>query len=96
LTRTDILHFFSGLRLDIITEISKEVEDNTIGRVNSYEKQYVPRRNGDVGGSHGGGGGVGRSKNEHRNSRVSCVPKGAEDAGERGPFLFIFIVEQEY
>jgi hypothetical protein len=61
-TRTDILHFFSGIGLDIITEISKEVENNTIGRVNTYEKQYVPRRNGDVGGSYGGGGGVGRSR----------------------------------
>ncbi len=59
LTRTDILHFFSGLVLDIITEISKEVENNTIGRVNTYEKQYVPRRNGGVGGSYTGGGGVG-------------------------------------
>jgi hypothetical protein len=61
LTFTDILQFFSGLGLDIITEISKEVENNTIGRVNAYEKQYVPRRNGGVGGSYPGGGGVGRS-----------------------------------
>ncbi len=45
----------------IITEISKEVENNTIARVNVYTKQYVPRRNGDTGGSYGGGGGVGRS-----------------------------------
>ncbi len=45
----------------IITEISKEVENNTIARVNAYAKQYVPRRNGGAGGSYGGGGGVGRS-----------------------------------
>ncbi len=32
----------------IITEISKEVEKNTITRVNSYSKQYVSRRNGGV------------------------------------------------
>ena len=39
----------------IITEISKEVENNnhSIGRLNAYVKQYVPRRNG--GGSYGGG-----------------------------------------
>ena len=45
----------------IITEISKEVENNTIARVNVYTKQYVSRRNGGSGGSYGGGGGTGRS-----------------------------------
>ena len=45
----------------IIAEISKEVENNTIARVNAYAKQYVPRRNGGAGGSYGGGGGAGRS-----------------------------------
>ncbi len=29
---------------DIITEISKEVENNVIARLNVYAKQYVPRR----------------------------------------------------
>ena len=45
----------------IITEISKEVENNTIGRLNAYAKQYVPRRTGAAGGSSGGGGSSGRS-----------------------------------
>jgi hypothetical protein len=27
----------------IITEISKEVENNNIGRLNAYSRQYVPR-----------------------------------------------------
>jgi hypothetical protein len=27
----------------IITEISKEVENNTVARLNAYAKQYVPR-----------------------------------------------------
>ena len=35
----------------IITEISKEVENNTIARLNAYAKEYVPRRNGAGGGS---------------------------------------------
>ena len=39
----------------IITEISKEVENNNIARVNVYARQYVTRRNGVVGGSYGGG-----------------------------------------
>jgi hypothetical protein len=54
--------FFEWACTEIITEISKEVENNTVGRVNTYEKQHVPRRNGGVGGSYGGGGGVGRSR----------------------------------
>jgi hypothetical protein len=45
----------------IITEISKEVEKNTISRVYMYAKRYVPRRNGGVGGSYVGGSGDGRS-----------------------------------
>ncbi len=45
----------------IITEISKEVENNAIGRLNVYAKQYVPRRTGTAGGSSGGGGSSGRS-----------------------------------
>ena len=45
----------------IITEISKEVENNDIARLNVYAKQYVPRRNGASGGSYGGGGSCGRS-----------------------------------
>ncbi len=45
----------------IITEISKEVENNAIGRLNVYVKQYVPRRTGTSGGSSGGGGSSGRS-----------------------------------
>jgi hypothetical protein len=28
------------------------------------------------------------NKNEHRSSRVSCVPKGADDTGERDPLFF--------
>jgi hypothetical protein len=40
----------------IITEISKEVENNTIARLKTYAKQYVPRRNGAAGGSYGRGG----------------------------------------
>jgi hypothetical protein len=36
------------------------------------------------------------NKNEHRNSRASCLPKGADDAGERGPIVFILIVEKEW
>ena len=39
----------------IITEMSKEVENNNIVRLNVYEKQYVSRRNVTVGGSYGGG-----------------------------------------
>jgi hypothetical protein len=45
----------------IITEISKEVENNTISRVNVYQRQYVPRRNVVAGGSNVGGGSSGRS-----------------------------------
>ncbi len=45
----------------IITEISKEVENNNIARVNVYVRQYVPRRNVGVGGSNAGGGTSGRS-----------------------------------
>ena len=36
----------------IITEISKEVENNTIARVNVYARQYVSRRNVASGGSN--------------------------------------------
>jgi hypothetical protein len=36
------------------------------------------------------------NKNEHRKSRVSCVPKGVDDDGERDTFFFIFIVEREW
>jgi len=45
----------------IITEIAKEVENNTIGRVNAYTRQYVSRRNVAAGGSNAGGGSSGRS-----------------------------------
>ena len=45
----------------IITEISKEVENNTIARGNAYARQYVPRRNVAAGGSNVGGGSSGRS-----------------------------------
>ncbi len=45
----------------IITEISKEVENNAIARLNAYAKQYVPRRTGAAGGSSAGGGSSGRS-----------------------------------
>ncbi len=45
----------------IITEISKEVENNAIARLNVYAKQYVPGRTGAAGGSSGGGGSSGRS-----------------------------------
>ena len=45
----------------IISEISKEVENNNIARLNEYAKQYVSRRNGVVGGSYGAGGSSGRS-----------------------------------
>jgi len=45
----------------IITEISKEVENNTISRLNAYAKQYVPRRPVAAGGSSAGGGSSGRS-----------------------------------
>ena len=44
----------------IITEISKEVENNAIARLNAYAKQYVPRRTGAAGGSSAGGGSSGR------------------------------------
>ena len=45
----------------IITEISKEVENNNIARVNAYGRQYVSRRNVAGGGSNAGGGTSGRS-----------------------------------
>jgi len=45
----------------IITEISKEVENNTITRVNAYARQYVSRGNVAAGGSNAGGGSSGRS-----------------------------------
>jgi hypothetical protein len=45
----------------IITEISKEVENNAIARLSAYAKQYVPRRTGAAGGSSAGGGSSGRS-----------------------------------
>jgi archaellum biogenesis ATPase FlaH len=45
----------------IITENSKEVENNTMTRLNVYVKQYTPRRTGAVGGSSTGGGSSGRS-----------------------------------
>ena len=45
----------------IITEISKEVENNAIARLNAYAKQCVPRRPVVAGGSSGGGGSIGRS-----------------------------------
>ncbi len=44
-----------------ITEISKEVENNAIVRLNAYSKQYVPRRTGTSGGSSTGGGSSRRS-----------------------------------
>ena len=44
----------------IIPEISKEVENKNIERVNAFARQYVPRRN-DTGGSNTGGGTSGRS-----------------------------------
>jgi len=40
----------------ISAEIPKEVENNTIARVNAYARQYVPRRNVAAGGSNSGGG----------------------------------------
>jgi hypothetical protein len=43
----------------IIAEISKELENNTIARVNAYARQYVPRRNVAAGGSNVGGGSSG-------------------------------------
>ena len=43
-----------------MTEISKEVENNTISRLNMYGNQYVSRRNGAVRGSYGGVGSCGR------------------------------------
>ena len=46
---------------EIITEISKEVENNTIARVNAYARQYVSRRNVAAGESNAGGGSSGRS-----------------------------------
>ena len=45
----------------IITEMSKERENNTITRVNAYARQYVPRRNVAAGGSNVRGGSSGRS-----------------------------------
>ena len=45
----------------IITEISKEVENNNIARVNAYARQYVTRRNVPAGGSNAGVGTSGRS-----------------------------------
>ena len=45
----------------IISEISKEVENNNITRLNAYAKQYVSRRNSATRGSYGGGGSSGRS-----------------------------------
>jgi hypothetical protein len=58
----------------IITEISKEDENNNITRLNAYSKYYVPRRprvgevgrsagpgDGGLGGSHTGGGSSSRS-----------------------------------
>jgi hypothetical protein len=58
----------------IITEISKEDENNNIARHNTYSKHYVSRGprvgkvgrsvgpgDGGVGGSHSGGGSSGRS-----------------------------------
>ncbi len=48
-------------RIDvIITEISKEVENNNVARLNAYVKQYLPRRNGAAGGSYEGAGSCGR------------------------------------
>ena len=57
----------------IVTEISKEDENNNITRLNAYSKYYVHRRprvgevgrsagpgDGGVGGSHSGGGSSGR------------------------------------
>jgi hypothetical protein len=44
----------------IITEISKEVENNDVARLNAFARQYVPRRNGAAGGSYGGAGSCGR------------------------------------
>jgi hypothetical protein len=38
----------------IITEISKEVENNNITRVDAYAKMYVPRRNVAAGASNAG------------------------------------------
>jgi hypothetical protein len=48
----------------IITEISKEVENNaqrTTLRVNEYSREYVSRRNVTTGGSNAGGGSSGLS-----------------------------------
>jgi hypothetical protein len=54
-------HQEMGDYLIIVTEISNEVENNTITRLHAYTKQYVPRRTGAAGGSSGGGGSSGRS-----------------------------------
>ena len=35
------------VRISSLTEISKEVENNTIDRANAYVRQYVSRRNVD-------------------------------------------------
>jgi hypothetical protein len=56
----------------MITEIAKEVENNNIGRLNAYSRQYVPRgrgvgkagtraADGGARGSYSGGGSTGRS-----------------------------------
>ncbi len=55
------VYFILSKKWVIIAEISKEVENNIIARLNTYTKQYVSGRNGDVGGSYGRGGSSGRS-----------------------------------
>jgi len=50
-----------GGRIVIITDISKEVENNTIARLHTYGRKYVSRQNGASGGSNAGGGSSGRS-----------------------------------
>jgi hypothetical protein len=34
------------------------------------------------------------NKNEHRSSRASYIPEGADDAGATGPIFFVFIVKE--
>ncbi len=42
----DLQEYGATKKWVIISESSKEVENNNIARLNAYSKQYVPRRNG--------------------------------------------------
>jgi hypothetical protein len=104
-----ILDLRLGILVDYYRDFKGGRGRRRVKRLHPYSVVYGETENTSIYCSYGGGGGDGRSwaymciyiylcwnKIEHRNSRDSCVPKGVDDTGERGPFFLIFIVEKEW